>query len=303
MQPECLVRMQQGRQILDSSERRHINLIGGFMMVNNNNNNDKLVGTFELQAQVFKKIEELKEQGYREEDMYVVAKDGANIDTLQDKTRTNITSGDKDSNWKDKFTNLFSSDDTERSSYRNVSDDNTRDTDYSSHVENGRILLYVDRDFAGSSGTYATGSRTGAGSDLSRGNYTGTDEESLKLHEERLNVDKERVQTGEVNVGKHVVEEEQAIDIPVEREEVYVERRPVNEETASGLTDRDRLDGNDSIHVDVNEERVNVSKDDVVSEELVVGKRKVKDTEHVSETVRREEADIDEDSNDNKRGL
>lgn len=275
------------------------------MMVNNNNN-DKLVGTFELQAQVFKKIEELKEQGYREEDMYVVAKDGANIDTLQDKTRTNITSGDKDSNWKDKFTNLFSSDDTERSSYRNVSDDSTRDTDYSSHVENGRILLYVDRDYAGTSGTFATGSRTGSDADMSRGGYTGTgtgrgtEEESLKLHEERLNVDKERVQTGEVNVGKHVVEEEQSIDVPVEREEVYVERRPVNDETGSGLNDRDGFNDKDSIHVDVNEERVNVSKDDVVSEELVVGKRKVKDTEHVSETVRREEADIDEDNNANK---
>lgn len=274
----------------------------------NNNNNDKLVGTFELQAQVFKKIEELKEQGYREEDMYVVAKDGANIDTLQDKTRTNITSGDKDSNWKDKFTNLFSSDDTERSSYRNVSDDNTRDTDYGSHVENGRILLYVDRDYAGTSGTFASGSRTGADSDMSRSNYSGTgtgtgrgtEEESLKLHEERLNVDKERVQTGEVNVGKHVVEEEQSIDVPVEREEVYVERRPVNEQTGSGLNDRDGFNEKDSIHVDVNEERVNVSKDDVVSEELVVGKRKVKDTEHVSETVRREEADIDEDNNANK---
>lgn len=272
----------------------------------NNNNNDKLVGTFELQAQVFKKIEELKEQGYREEDMYVVAKDGANIDTLQDKTRTNITSGDKDSNWKDKFTNLFSSDDTERSSYRNVSDDSTRDTDYSSHVENGRILLYVDRDYAGTSGTFATGSRTGSDADMGRGRYTGTgtgrgtEEESLKLHEERLNVDKERVQTGEVNVGKHVVEEEQSIDVPVEREEVYVERRPVNDETGSGLNDRDGFNDKDSIHVDVNEERVNVSKDDVVSEELVVGKRKVKDTEHVSETVRREEADIDEDNNANK---
>ncbi|MCM3611062.1 DUF2382 domain-containing protein [Planococcus sp. MERTA32b] len=273
-------------------------------MMNNNNNNDKLVGTFELQAQVFKKIEELKEQGYREEDMYVVAKDGANIDTLQDKTRTNITSGDKDSSWKDKFTNLFSSDDTERSSYRNVSDDGTRDTDYSSHVENGRILLYVDRDYAGSSGAFASGSTTGAGIDSGRGNYsgtgTGTEEESLKLHEERLNVDKERVQTGEVNVGKHVVEEEQSIDVPVEREEVYVERRPVNEQTGSGLNDRDGFNDKDSIHVDVNEERVNVSKDDVVSEELVVGKRKVKDTEHVSETVRREEADIDEDHNTDK---
>lgn len=280
----------------------------------NNNNNDKLVGTFELQAQVFKKIEELKEQGYREEDMYVVAKDGANIDTLQDKTRTNITSGDKDSNWKDKFTNLFSSDDTERNSYRNVSDDDTHDSDYGTHVENGRILLYVDQNFSGTSGSYNTGSTTGTGTDFSRSNATdSTSEESLKLHEERLNVDKERVQTGEVNVGKHVVEEEQSIDVPVQREEVYVERRPVNDETGTGFTeDRGTLGENDSIHVDVNEERLNVSKDDVVSEEIVVGKRKVKDTEHVSETVRREEADIDEDAgrekglfndDDRKRGL
>ena len=270
-------------------------------MNNNHNGNDKLVGTFELQAQVFKKIEELKAQGYREEDMYVVAKDGANIDTLQDKTSINITSGDKDSNWKDKFMNLFSSDDSERKSYRNVSDDTAHDSDYGSHVENGRILLYVDQNFSGTSGAYATGSTTGAGGDLSRGSRTDTgSEESMKLHEERLNVDKERVQTGEVNVGKHVVEEEQTIDVPVEREEVYVERRPVNDENGSGSTDRGALGENDSIHVDVNEERLNVSKDDVVSEEIVVGKRKVKDTEHVSETVRREEADIDEDTNKNK---
>lgn len=274
----------------------------------NNHNNDKLVGTFELEAQVFKKIEELKEQGYREEDMYVVAKDGANVDSLQSKTKTNITSGDKDTNWKDKFKNLFSSDDNERSSYRNVSDDTNYDSDYGTHVDSGRILLYVDQDFGSSSGSFGTGSHTGTDSDFNRsglkgtGSETGT-EESLKLHEERLNVDKERVQTGEVQVGKHVVEEEQSIDVPVEREEVYVERRPVNEQTGAGFADNDGLGEKDSIHVDVNEERLNVTKDDVVSEEIVVGKRKVKDTEHVSETVRREEADIDEDTNSKDKGL
>lgn len=116
----------------------------------------------------------------------------------------------------------------------------------------------------------------------------------MRLHEERLNVGTERVQTGEVNVGKHVVEENQSIDVPVEREEVYVERRPVNEE-ATG-TDAFR-DTNDTIHVPVSEERVNVTKKDVVSEEIVVGKKTVQDTEQVNETVRREVADIDEDDN------
>ncbi|WP_052131646.1 YsnF/AvaK domain-containing protein [Planococcus sp. CAU13] len=292
-------------------------------MMNNDRNNDKLVGTFELQAQVFKKIEELKEQGYREEDMYIVAKEGANIDALQGKTNINVTSGDSDGNWKDKFKNLFSGDDTERNSYRNLNEDDSYGSDYGSHVESGRILLYVDRDFSGSSGTYASGSTlgTGTGSNPDKFSDTGSTrdafsdsgtEESLRLHEERLHVDKERVQTGEVNVGKHVVEEQQVVDVPVERDEVYVERRPVNEETTTGMTGRDGLGENDSIQVDITEERLNVSKDDVVSEEIVVGKRKVQDTEHVSETVRREEADIDEnatrdkglfDDKDRNRGL
>ena len=131
--------------------------------------------------------------------------------------------------------------------------------------------------------------------DLTR-DGTQTEEERLRLHEERLHVNKDRVQTGEVNVGKHVVEDEQTIEVPVEREEVYVERRPVNEEsTDAGLTGDTYQEG-DNIHIPVTEEQVNVSKTDVVNEEIVVGKRKVQDTETVSETVRREEADIDEDT-------
>lgn len=135
--------------------------------------------------------------------------------------------------------------------------------------------------------------------DLDR-NTGGTEEERLRLHEERLHVNKDRVQTGEVNVGKHVVESEQSIDVPVEREEVYVERRPVNEELSGGAEATAYQEG-DTIHIPLTEERVEVSKTDVVSEEIVVGKKKVQDTETVRETVRKEEADIDEGTTFNKR--
>lgn len=126
-----------------------------------------------------------------------------------------------------------------------------------------------------------------------------TEEERLRLHEERLHVNKDRVQTGEVNVGKHVVESEQSIDVPVEREEVYVERRPVDEEVSG--TDAAAYQEGDTIHIPLTEERVEVSKTDVVSEEIIVGKKKVQDTETVRETVRKEEADIDEGTTFNKR--
>lgn len=115
----------------------------------------------------------------------------------------------------------------------------------------------------------------------------------LRLHEEKLSVDKERVQTGEVDIDKHVVTDEQTVEVPVTREEVYVERRKVDGEMADGEVFED----GDSIHIPVTEERVEVTKRPVVSEEIVVGKREIQDTETVSETVRKEEVDIDKSGN------
>lgn len=123
------------------------------------------------------------------------------------------------------------------------------------------------------------------------------DEEAVQLHEERLNVDKENVETGEASVDKHVVEEEQEFDVPVEREEVTIERRPVNEKVDEDFNAND----DDSVHIPLHEERVNVEKENVVSEEIVIKKNKVQDTEHVSEKVRHEEADINTPTDDNPK--
>ncbi|RXK17239.1 DUF2382 domain-containing protein [Macrococcus sp. DPC7161] len=124
-----------------------------------------------------------------------------------------------------------------------------------------------------------------------------TEEEKIKLHEERLLVNKDRVQTGEVKVEKDVVTERQEFDVPVEREEIVIERRPVNERTDGKF---DELGEDEVIRVPVHEERINVSKENVVNEEIVIKKERVTDVEHVSEDVRREEVDIDE-SNRNGR--
>lgn len=122
-----------------------------------------------------------------------------------------------------------------------------------------------------------------------------TEEERLALHEERLEVDKKRVQAGEVQVDKNVVEEQKTVDVPVEREEVHVERRPVTDNDVSNENDpqqKHAYEEDGSIHIPVTKEEVEVKKKDVVTEEIVVSKEKVQDTETVSETVRREEADI-----------
>lgn len=118
-------------------------------------------------------------------------------------------------------------------------------------------------------------------------------ERTLKLREERLQVDKEAVQAGEVVVHKNVVEEQRTINVPVEHEEVFVERRAV----ADGRTDVAPIGEDETIRIPVTEERVEVTKKPVVTEEIVVGKRTVQETEQVQDTVRKEKVDLDQSGN------
>lgn len=114
-------------------------------------------------------------------------------------------------------------------------------------------------------------------------------ERTIQLHEEQLHARKESVQTGEVQVRKEVHTEHQTIDVPVEREEVVIERKP-----ASGrATDADFRA--EEIRVPVTREEVRVEKTPVVTEEVTVGKRKVRDTKKVSGTVRKEELKVDQE--------
>lgn len=112
---------------------------------------------------------------------------------------------------------------------------------------------------------------------------------SLRLREEQLNVEKQAVQSGEVHLRKDVVTEQKTVDVPVSHEEVYIERRPV----ADGQVDSTPIGQDETIRVPVSEEQVNVTKTPVVTGEVAVGKRKVQETQQVSDTVRREEARVD----------
>ena len=83
------------------------------------------------------------------------------------------------------------------------------------------------------------------------------------------------------------------IEVPVQREEVVIERTP-----SRPGRDRRHLVGDiregEEIRIPVREEQVNVSKDAVVTEEVKVGKRVVQDTEHVSGQVRKEEVKVEQ---------
>jgi len=116
-------------------------------------------------------------------------------------------------------------------------------------------------------------------------------EKTVRLHEEQLRTQKQPVETGEVRVRKEVVTEHRTVDVPVQREEVVIERHPVTVQAASGADIR----AGEEVRIPVREEKVQVTKTPVVKEEVTVGKRKVQDVEHVAEDVRREEIRVEQE--------
>jgi uncharacterized protein (TIGR02271 family) len=116
----------------------------------------------------------------------------------------------------------------------------------------------------------------------------------LQLREEKLNVNKQRVAAGDVELRKEVTTERKTIEVPVEREEVVITRRDVSGGAAAAAG---TITGEEQIRVPVSEERVNVSKETVVTGEVGVEKRKVTDTQTVSEDLRKENVKVENTGN------
>lgn len=115
-----------------------------------------------------------------------------------------------------------------------------------------------------------------------------TDREArLTLSEEELAVGKRQVASGEVGVEKHVETQHVRESVPVMREEVTVERRPV-----SGMTGTAPQIGADEIRVPISHEEVIVEKRVVPKEELVIKKHQVQGEQVVEEDIRRERAEV-----------
>ena len=119
---------------------------------------------------------------------------------------------------------------------------------------------------------------------------TRTEGDSMVRSEERLNIDKENVETGQVRLRKHVVTDTETVEVPVTREEVRVEREPISREEAANV---DSKLGDDEASVTLHEERVNVSKESVPVEKVNLGKETVRDTETHTEELRKEQIEAD----------
>jgi uncharacterized protein (TIGR02271 family) len=130
---------------------------------------------------------------------------------------------------------------------------------------------------------------TGTTGGSARPAASGSAGQTVRLHEEHLQAHTKPVEAGEVRVRKEVITEHKAIEVPVEREEIVIERHA----PASGHATSDAIRPGEEIRIPVMEEQVIVDKQAVVKEEVTIGKRTVQDTERVAGTVRKEELRVE----------
>jgi uncharacterized protein (TIGR02271 family) len=111
---------------------------------------------------------------------------------------------------------------------------------------------------------------------------------------ERLDVTKREVELGQVEIRKHVEQEQVSVPVDLTRDEVRVEQvdvtdRPLREgELADAFQEG-------TIRVPVRGEEAVVEKEAVVTGEVVINKERVTERRNIADTVRRLRVDVDED--------
>lgn len=160
--------------------------------------------------------------------------------------------------------------------------------------------LSIDKDEIESMNWTNTPKDSAWGSDWRDGKYTGDADAGyegrtrLRRYEEDVEFDKVAREAGDVTVSKRVVEDTKTVEVPVRREEVHIERRAVSDAT-SQLGDDAFTD--QTITVPVMAEDVEVRKVARPVEEIELTKTATDGTRKVDTTVRREEFDVDDNTN------
>ena len=117
-------------------------------------------------------------------------------------------------------------------------------------------------------------------------------EVTVPVAEERLQVEKRQAELGAVELRKTVTEEQQTVPVELQREQVRVERRDVDDRP---VRPGEEAFQESTIRVPVRGEEAAIQKEAVVTGEVVVGKERTTERQQVADTVRKERVEVDED--------
>ena len=136
-------------------------------------------------------------------------------------------------------------------------------------------------------GQYAGGQTDFRDSDRERG--TGTDD-AMTRSEEKLVAGTRTEEAGRARLRKYVVTERQQVEVPVQREEVRLEREPITDANRGPATDGPAIAESEH-EVTLHAERPVVETEAVPVERVRLGKETGPDTENVEGEVRKEQID------------
>jgi uncharacterized protein (TIGR02271 family) len=148
----------------------------------------------------------------------------------------------------------------------------------------------------------ATAGTAGEGT-VERNRERATDEDEIRVQrsEEELVAGTREREAGSVNVRKRVRTDREQLSVPKKREEVSVERVPVEEdrrpeavEGSQEASERGIVEEDGEIRIPIIEEEIVVEKRPVVKEEIRLRKNVVEEEEVVEEDVRKEEVDVED---------
>ncbi len=152
----------------------------------------------------------------------------------------------------------------------------------------------------GTSGTSGTsGDPTPTGTPGAVGNDVSGPEtdQAMTRSEEELRVGSQRHEAGRARLRKYIVSENVSTTVPVEREQVRVEREPITDANVGDAMSGPAL-SEEEHEVVLHEETAVVDKDVVPKERVRLDKNVVTEQQQVSEEVRKEQIEVD--GNDNR---
>ena len=120
-------------------------------------------------------------------------------------------------------------------------------------------------------------------------------DDAMTRSEEELRVGKRSQETGKARLRKYIVEEQVTKTVPVQREEVRIEREPITDENrGAALSGGDLTE--EEHEVTLHAEEAVIEKDVVAKERVRLDKDTVTEDVQVDETVRKEQIDTDTDT-------
>jgi uncharacterized protein (TIGR02271 family) len=114
----------------------------------------------------------------------------------------------------------------------------------------------------------------------------------FNIKKEQLDIAKEWMQTGEVNISRETITEEKSFTVPIKREELVIKKRDL-----TNVSPQPKDNSTAVIRILLNEEQVEFNKHMVELEDVSIYKQQIQDIKHIEETLKGEETMVNKIGN------